>query len=275
MSAQMTVRRIDFGFEPGMDQVFVKDDPVTSFLFLGAWMMLPYLEPYLIRTMRQALPLITDEALKEDLKRFCMQEGEHFKQHAKVNDMLRDLHPDYAAFKGLEAELDAEFKAFSKEKPIEFNLAYAEGFESMTSAVTVAQLEMGMFDRSESPLAALAKWHVMEELEHRSVAFDVYHHVHGSYFYRVKTGLWAQRHYFAWVERFASIMRTAEADLIARYQTPEIIAERTAYNRAFRRRSTPMLLATYMPWYNPAKVKVPAAFAAAQQQFTARATSLA
>ncbi len=275
MAQQMTVRRIDFGFEPAMDLVFVKDDPVTSFLFLGAWMMLPYLEPYLIRTMRQALPLVTDEALRGELKRFCMQEGEHFRQHAKVNDMLRELHPDYRIFSELEGELDAEFKTFSKERPIEFNLAYAEGFESMTSAMTVAQLELGMFDRSDSSLAALAKWHVMEELEHRSVAFDVYHHVHGSYLYRLKTGLWAQRHYFRWVERFASIMRNAEVELIARYQTPEIIAERKAYNRAFRRRSLPMLLATYMPWYNPAKVRLPAAFATAQQQFTAMATSLA
>ena len=92
----MTVRRMQFDFTPEMERVFVKDDPATSYTFLGTWMMLPYLEPYLIRSMRQALPHITDAALREDLKRFCAQEGEHFKQHAQANELIRDLVPGFA-----------------------------------------------------------------------------------------------------------------------------------------------------------------------------------
>ena len=98
----MTVRRMNFAFTPDMERVFVKDDPDTSYTFLGTWMMLPYLEPYLIRTMRQALPHIREPQLKEDLKRFCAQEGEHFKQHAIVNDMIRDLVPGFAALKPID-----------------------------------------------------------------------------------------------------------------------------------------------------------------------------
>jgi len=184
----MTVRRMNFAFTPGMERVFVKDDPDTSYTFLGTWMMLPYLEPYLIRTMRQALPHIREPQLKEDLKRFCAQEGEHYKQHALANELIRDLVPGFAALKPIEMELDAEFKRFSKDKPLKFNLAYAEGFESMTSAMSRAQLETGMFDRTDSPLADLAKWHIMEEIEHRTVAFDIYEHVVGSYLYRLRIG---------------------------------------------------------------------------------------
>ncbi|CAN1551379.1 COG3687 Predicted metal-dependent hydrolase [Sphingomonadaceae bacterium] len=270
----MTIRRMDFAYTADMDLVFVKNDPEMSFTFLGAWIMLPYLEPYLIRTMRDALPHIRDPKLKEELKRFCAQEGEHFRQHAKANDLIRSLHPDYEALRPLEAELDAELKSFTKEKPLKFNLAYAEGFESMTSAMSRAQLECGLYDRTESPLADLAKWHVMEELEHRCVAFDVYEHVVGSYFYRMSKCIWAQKHYFGWVERFRDILKAPQADLFARYETPEIIAERKAYNRHYMRRGIPRVMATYMPWYNPAKVDLPPQFTEARQHYSHAALAL-
>lgn len=271
----MTVRRMAFEFTPDMDRVFVKNDPEMSFMFLGAWMMLPYLEPYLIRTMRQALPHISDPKLVDELKRFCAQEGEHFKQHAKANDIIRALNPAYEALRDLEAELDAEYKTFSKEKPLKFNLAYAEGFESMTSAMSRAQLEVGLYDRTESPLAQLGKWHVMEELEHRSVAFDVYEHVVGSWFYRMRMSLWSQRHYMGWVKRFAAVMMVGEEELFARYQTPEIVADRKAFNRDYLRRGLPRVLATYMPWYDPAKIDLPTQYEDARVHYSHVATALA
>jgi predicted metal-dependent hydrolase len=271
----MTVRRMAFAFTPDMERVFVKDDPDMSFTFLGAWIMLPYLEPYLIRTMRDALPHVKDPKLVEDLKRFCAQEGEHFKQHARANDIIRSLNPAYEALRPLEAELDAELKRFTKDKPLKFNLAYAEGFESMTSASSRAQFECGLYDRTDSPLAHLAKWHVMEELEHRTVAFDIYEHVVGDWFYRVKTGLWAQKHYVGWVNRFKKVMVDAEGELIARYQTPEIVAARKAFNKHYWGRALPRILGTYMPWYNPAKVDLPPEYEAARLHYSDVATALA
>lgn len=270
----MTVRRMIFEFRSDMDLVFVKNDPEMSFTFLGAWIMLPYLEPYLIRTMRDSLPHIRDAKLKEELKRFCAQEGEHFKQHAKANDIIRALHPDYEALRPLETELDLELKRFTKEMPLKFNLAYAEGFESMTSAMSRAQFECGLYDRTDSPLAELAKWHVMEELEHRCVAFDVYEHVVGSYFYRMTKCLWAQKHYMGWVARFRDVLKAPQAELFARYQTPEIVAERKAYNSKYLRRGIPRVLATYMPWYNPSKVDLPHEYEEARRHYSHVALAL-
>ena len=63
MTDSITVRRMEFNFNDDMDLVFIKDDPQFSFLFLGTWMLLPYLEPYLIRTMRQAMEEVEDGRL--------------------------------------------------------------------------------------------------------------------------------------------------------------------------------------------------------------------
>ena len=271
----MTVRRMKFAFAPDMERVFVKDDPDTSYTFLGTWMMLPYLEPYLIRTMRQALPHIREPQLKEDLKRFCAQEVEHYKQHALANELIRDLVPGFAALKPIEMELDAEFKRFSKDKPLKFNLAYAEGFESMTSAMSRAQLETGMFDRTDSPLADLAKWHIMEEIEHRTVAFDIYEHVVGSYPYRLRIGLWSQGHFIKWGTRLAKAMKDADPGTMARFQEPEVVAARKRFNAYFWRRGLPRVLQTYTPWYDPRKVDLPDAFQIARGRYSELATALA
>lgn len=269
----MAIRRLAFDFAPEMERVFIKDDPETSYLFLGAWMMLPYLEPYLIRTMRQALPHIIEAPLKSDLKHFCAQEGEHFKQHAKANDIIRALNPGFEAVRALEAEVDAEYKRFSQEKSLRFNLAYAEGFESMTSAVATVQLELGMYDRVDSPLADLAKWHITEELEHRTVAFDVYHAIGGGYFYRVAHQIWAQVHYFKWVKRFAAVLKAADPEAFARFDTPAAKATRKAFNSAYGRRAMARILKTYLPGYDPRQVPLPRQFGEAQAHYSGLAVS--
>ena len=103
------VRRMAFDFPADVDLVFIKDDPDLSYTFLGTWMMLPYLEPYLIRSIQGAMAKVTDPELREDMKRFCAQEGQHFKQHARANDMVRARNPGFAKLKALEEQLDAEF----------------------------------------------------------------------------------------------------------------------------------------------------------------------
>lgn len=271
---RMNIRRMAFVFTPDMELVFIKDDPEMSFMFLGAWMMLPYLEPYLIRTMRDALPQIKDPQLASDLKDFCAQEGQHFRQHQRANDIIRSLHPAYAALKQLEEELDTELKGFTRDKPLAFNLAYAEGFESLTSAMARAQLEVGLYDRTDSPLADLAKWHVMEELEHRTVAFDVYEHVVGGWLGRVRSALWAQRHYAGWVKRFQKVLEAPQADLIARHKTPEALARKAAFNRRYMRRALPRAMGTYMPWYNPARVDLPPQYEDARLHYSHVAAAL-
>ena len=72
----ITVRKIAFDFTGDMDLVFIEHDPRFSFLFLGTWMLLPYLEPYLMRTIRSAMDEVDDERLKYEMKQFCSQEGQ-------------------------------------------------------------------------------------------------------------------------------------------------------------------------------------------------------
>lgn len=268
------VRRMDFEFPDDLDLVFIEGDPGMSYFFVGAWMMLPYLEPFLIRTIQAAMPEIRDERLREEMKRFCAQEGQHFRQHARLNEVVRRIHPSGPRLAELETEVAAEFTAWSAEKPLKFNLAYGEGFESMTCAGARTQIQTGMFGWMKEPIRSLMYWHILEEIEHRTVCFDVYEKVVGDYAYRTKMSLWFQRHYYACCRRFAAEMILADPETMARYDTPEWAAVRKQRMRAYRADYLPRLLGTFMPWYDPAKIRLPPGFEATRADFTARAASV-
>lgn len=246
--ADITVRRIRFSFDRPVD-LDVSDEMLGAMLpVLGLSMTMPYLEPYLIRTMRAAEPHIRDEALAEDARRFSRQEGHHYRNHAAFNERLREAFdaPTRAALGRLEAALDADYQRYTRTASLRFNLAYAEGFEAMTCAGALAMAEHGAFDEDPLPGGELWPWHMAEEIEHRTVAFQVYAHVVGSHAYRVLAGARAQVHYLRYVARFARCMARGLGRRPRRAPSP---ARRTALRR---------YLHTWSPRYDPARVQVPA-----------------
>ncbi len=270
----MSVRRMEFGFADDLDLVFFRGDPVLSYGSHAYWMTMPYLEPYLMRSIRAALPEVRDPQLQEQMRRFCSQEGQHYQQHARVNELLRRRNPAFAPLREIEAELEADYKRFSTGKDHAFNLAYAEAFECMTMAMSRTQMEMRVHEQMTAPIRDLFLWHITEEMEHRCVAFDAYSALGRGYLYRVRTGLWAQRHFLGYVQRFHACFLAAEASRVAELTTPQMLAERRAFQKAFNRRNTPRLVNTFMPWYNPARVRMPADFEQTRAHYSRLAVSI-
>ncbi len=106
--------------------------------------------------------------------------------------------------------MDADYRRFSEERTLQFNLAYAEGFEALTTAAARFAFETKQLERTHPSVRELFSWHLIEELEHRTVAFDVYDHIFGDYFYRLRWGLFAQRHMLSWIDRVARHMEKAD-----------------------------------------------------------------
>ncbi|MGH0033786.1 MAG: metal-dependent hydrolase [Myxococcota bacterium] len=259
--ADITVRKIRFGFEEPID-FDVSDETLGQILPpLGLSMTMPYLEPYLIRTMKAALKEISDPGLAEDARRFSQQEGHHFRNHAVLNEQLRAQFddPTAAALRAIEADLEADYQRFTRTKPLRFNLAYAEGFEAMTCAGALAAAEHGAFADGRLPGGEIWAWHMAEEIEHRTVAFEVYEHLVGRYPYRIVFGVWAQRHYVSYIARFARCM----ADGLGR--TP--VRRTSPMQRAALRR----YLRTFSPWYDPAKIEIPEGVDALLARYSAMA----
>ena len=247
--SDITPRKIDFEFPDDTPLYALPSMPRIS-LFIAAFSLtMPYLEPYLIRMYLkvQRENLVDDEALLEDIKAFSQQEGNHYRNHARINEIIRSKFDDQTAAEllAIEQELKQDYEDFLENRSMKFNLAYAEGFEAMTCAVAINSANR--VDDSEAPKqgwAGLLDWHALEEVEHRTVAFNVYNHVYGDYAYRVIGGIKAQAHYLYAIHKFYRVMLKARGMRMLPYIPWFILGGHVRY------------LNTLMPWYNPANYEI-------------------
>ena len=143
----------------------------------------PSIERYLIRVMRQAKKLldpVADADLIEDIELFNKQEGQHLKIHSDLMNMLRDN--GYPRIVEFEAAFAKDLNEFLETKPLEWNLAYCEGFEctgvAMADAWINGDIQELCGDHGSEPMR-LWMWHMAEEFEHRSVIHDVLERLYG------------------------------------------------------------------------------------------------
>jgi len=269
----ITVRRMDFEVPETLDPLTVRGEPEESFMLLGLSLLLPYLEPYLIRSMKVARERIQSPELLAELKRFCAQEGQHFREHKRFNRAMQGRQ--YPGLGKLEAELARDYEAFTADKSLRFNLAYAEGFEAMTAATALFLLET-RHEREMHPLVEqLMFWHALEELEHRTVAFDVYQHIYGGYLYRLAVGLFAQAHLLRFAVRVTRYMLRTDHQCIERHggapgRRRRLWRQTSRLVRTF----LPKILRSYSPWYSPKKIVFTPEMEAMARDFTARARSV-
>jgi predicted metal-dependent hydrolase len=265
----ITVRRPSFSFPDGLDPLIIEGCPEESYLMVGLSLLLPYLEPYLIRSMKAARKQVTDPALLADIDAFNEQEGQHYRQHMRFNEAVRVDCP--AAIAALTKEVDADYRRFTATRSLRWNLAYAEGFEAYTSALARFSFESGWLDRVRPPARALFEWHLLEELEHRTVAFDVYQHVSGSYLVRLVVGLFAQWHLNRFVNRVVHAMVNADPDAFrARYGgAAAAVARLRPLLGQLVRHFFPRVLGTYLPWYTPHRITTPEGVSARADRYGA------
>ncbi len=267
----ITIRRMRFEFPAELDPVFIEGEPEESYVNVSMSLLLPYLEPYLIRTMTAAKAKVTDPVLREQLEGFIGQEGQHYREHAKFNEALRAK--GFTSVAPLEQALEEDYRRFAKTRSLRFNLAYAEGFEAMTTAMALVFVGL---DRSKwDPRALdLFSWHLMEELEHRTVAFDVYHHVAGGYFYRVGVGLYAQAHLMRFLIRATLAMVADSSERLEQLGGKRAHKQRwNALNLRVLPRLLPKVLRTYLPWYHPRRIEMPPVVRQWRERFSREATS--
>lgn len=243
----ITVRKVKFEFPEELDNVLPGEDPVRETYLVAFSLTMPYLEPYLIRTFRSVADDITDPGLAADVKEFIGQEAQHFQNHRRINEIIKaQLGPTVAAeLQAIEDRLDADYRRFNASKSRRFNLAYVEGFEAMTGAMALTSLalaEAGQSTISSGPWGQLWAWHLAEEMEHRTVAFDLYEHLEGSYPYRVIGSLRAQAHFQRAIDRLQRVLLASQGQPARPHLPSWFRAGRSRYLDTFKRSYDPGLI---------------------------------
>jgi uncharacterized protein len=102
---------------------------------------------------------------------FIKQEAAHSREHGHLNNQVEQAGYEVAA---MHADLDARL-AEMKDKPPLFGLVTTVALEHFTAIIAHACLKSARHFKGASPeTAQLWKWHAIEEIEHKGVAFDTF-----------------------------------------------------------------------------------------------------
>lgn len=182
-------RRLDFPFsEKPRGKYFAGDNIVLSHFMAAMSGLFPGGEDYFVRSVRRFADQITDPELKEQVKGFCGQESTHALHHRSLNDTLT---ADGYLIQRLDADLakrPTPFPAaFEEHLPSIVHLAVTSAMEHFTAVL--AERMLGREQMQTMPMDAevrnLMNWHALEEIEHKSVCFDVFRAMGGTEFTRI------------------------------------------------------------------------------------------
>lgn len=167
-----------FDDDDDIDPQWIPGNPQLAAMINGASLTMPYLEPFLIHTVREACEQIRDPALRADARGFNAQEGMHFRAHRRFNELLKSKR--YPELAEVEQAMETSYKRL-RSRSLRTRMAYTAGFESMTLGVThwLVERRVQLLKGSDPRVASFVLWHMVEETEHKLVAFDVYQHLFG------------------------------------------------------------------------------------------------
>lgn len=129
-------------------------------------------EKEFIQSVRLFMDQIRDPKLVADVNEFTAQEGQHSLQHKRMNDAFDRL--GYSATQVSEQFEEIE-KEWAEERSDADRLAATVVMEHITAVMAHHALTRPEeFDSLPDSVRELLFWHAIEEIEHKSVAFDVY-----------------------------------------------------------------------------------------------------
>lgn len=157
---------------------------VASHIVNGVNLLFPAGERFFVRSVRHYMDQIEDPLLREQVKGFFGQEGRHAQAHERFFEVLEAQGYEIAPF--LESYERFAYGWVEPRTSPELHLAVTVALEHFTAILAQNALTDGLLDHAHPDMKALLLWHACEEIEHRSVAFDVLQVVAPSYSLRMR-----------------------------------------------------------------------------------------
>ncbi|PTU33122.1 metal-dependent hydrolase [Stenotrophobium rhamnosiphilum] len=186
--------RFDFSETP---MHWIAGDPLASQMLNVLQPITPAPERWFCQAVREALPLIRDEKLRQAAVAFIKQEGAHSHAHTLGNRRLTELGVDVSSY---EALLDWVFGRMLGSDPfgqklksprlrlawLKTRLAMVAASEHLTGVLGDWVLNAKSLEQLpvDQEMLQLYQWHGAEEVEHREVCDAVFRDISGNIFLR-------------------------------------------------------------------------------------------
>jgi predicted metal-dependent hydrolase len=206
---QIQARKVHFNVS-GIPLEWIPGHPVASTMVNLFNIVLPAGEHWFVRTFNEALPLVKDPKLADEMRGFIGQEATHAAAHDEVvrefliangvdpSPMLELV--DYMFEKVLAPTTSTDPKR--RLNNLCERLWLIAAIEHYTAVLGDFALNSAWDDHGGDPtMVDLFRWHGSEEVEHRSVAYDVAVYFHNSYLDRIRAMALAATAIFAFFPR--------------------------------------------------------------------------
>ncbi|GAA2005747.1 metal-dependent hydrolase [Nocardiopsis rhodophaea] len=172
-----------------LDLHWIPGEPFATHVINVLHLLLPEGERWFVEVFKEAVPLIRDEKLREEVLGFIGQEAVHAEAHAGVLDHMDahglDPEPYVSQIAWMFRKLlgDRGLTGARASAWLRSRLALIAGIEHMTAVLGQWVLDAKALDRANADptMLDLLRWHGAEEVEHRAVAFDLFMHLDGRY----------------------------------------------------------------------------------------------
>ncbi len=150
--------------------------------FLTHWLnaytlTIPDGEDFIVRTVGSFLDAVEDPGVQRSARGLIGQELTHSRGHQQFLEVLRRQGFKLDTYLGF-----THFLSFTVLQPLAMplqRLAFVVGIERMNELFAEITLGSGRLRGADPAARALYEWHLAEEIEHKSVAFDVFQAVSG------------------------------------------------------------------------------------------------
>ena len=159
------------------------DNPLITHGSNGLNLLFPEGERFFIRSVKHYMDRIEDPELLARIKGFFGQEGRHGREHERANEILERHGYDLSGF--LRRSERWAFVFLEKRSPPILRLSTTVACEHFTATFAHNALTHEFVEGANPIMQKLMKWHACEEIEHKSVAFDVLREVDPRYSIRV------------------------------------------------------------------------------------------
>lgn len=171
-TADIIVRRLDADFPLSIPRYWFDDNPLLTAMMVSLSVSFPAGERFFIDSVRAFQNQISDPELQAQVRAFIGQEANHTREHMAMNRFFETK--GYPALAMEEWVRKRVAKIQSTHTPAQ-NLARTVALEHFTAIMAKSFMDHPeFFDRMHPTMAKVWAWHAIEEVEHKSVAFDVF-----------------------------------------------------------------------------------------------------
>jgi predicted metal-dependent hydrolase len=162
-----------FSRTPLAERWWLGGDAVATAFYNAMSASFPHGEAFFIETLRHFRDKV-EPALAAEIEAFIKQELVHAREHLALNRRVTDTGYDVAP---LETRVETRLKLLRTKGPI-VALAATIALEHLTAVFAHEVLADRRHMAGADPeLAQLWRWHCIEEVEHKGVAFDAWRHI--------------------------------------------------------------------------------------------------